>query len=431
MAAHSEPLVHKALVAWGLVDETDPTLFDVEVDGIGALRVDADGTVHPPLAEVIERIDCERALAALTGDNDTALVLGFLERLLEACVELNPPVGQATLLWQRVMEAYKHLDADGSDEQRLAFELLYDIDFLHPLLVAASVPDEVAVFRARRSDHPRLLCALARRPSAARFLPQNRHTPARVLAALVDHEDAEVRRTVATHPNTPAVVLERLATDPCFEVRQGTAAHPSCPPGALAALADETYLIRMYVAANPNTPPAVVAALAGDGHNMVRSRAARNPSCPPQELARLLLVTDTAALTHRTPEPGWSFTSPGLGDFTWAGHLRGSVASNPSTPEKTLRELVAEPGTGFLFEPVVVGNPGCPDELAVELLVRRAREKSGLEEDRRWVAGHPRTPNWLLQELTADPDVNVVAAAYSQLIERSGGLKIRSVMAPH
>lgn len=138
--------------------------------------------------------------------------------------------------------------------------------------------------------------------------------------------DPAVYRALASNPRTPPEVLCALASDQkalFTGVRRAVARNPAAPPAALELLADELYAadIRLYLAMHANLGPAQrekmkvtsLDAALGAGDDLYRAIALCHPQAHPRALA----------LADRSPH--------------WLERL--ALARNPSTPPETLARL--------------------------------------------------------------------------------------------
>ncbi|MHA5047745.1 hypothetical protein [Streptomyces sp. SD15] len=128
---------------------------------------------------------------------------------------------------------------------------------LPPDLVARLAADEdlgVRVLLAQ--NHPHAPAPLLLRSFLEYTGPERAHLttrpnfPTTGLAAFADHEDPEVRASVALDLETAPATAERLTRDPDPAVRAALARHPNLPPPRLTELLDDEELAHA-AAANP------------------------------------------------------------------------------------------------------------------------------------------------------------------------------------
>lgn len=115
---------------------------------------------------------------------------------------------------------------------------------------------------------------------------QNPNTPEKVIRALASHENAWIRRFVATRQDTPSDVLMQLVNDPDrkdkantpWSVRKNVAENPKTPAKGLEQLAQDrkNKYIRIGVAKNPSTSEDTLKYLLGDKVATVRKKAEIN-----------------------------------------------------------------------------------------------------------------------------------------------------------
>ena len=224
----------------------------------------------------------------------------------------------------------------------------------------------------------------------------HRDAPGWALCAPAVHPAAVTRRWAAANPNTPACVLSALATDPDAATRRNTAANPNTPQPGLVRLAstrdatssasldhDET---RLGVAANPSCSAVLLADLAADPSGTIRALVARNPSIPPEILARLAQNDP-----HRD--------------------IRSTAASHPSLPSRLLDLLAADPHHSI--REAVARHPRCPPELHQRLAADQAPNV------RAAIAAN-----------TADPELIAVLAARRDNPEIRVGIQLEAARNP-
>lgn len=161
-----------------------------------------------------------------------------------------------------------------------------------PLATAALLND--ASFDARRPEiadtarDPGLLTALAVTPGCQRAVARNHHTPAGVLAVLVDDPDDTVRAEAAANRNTPAAVLETCARSDDTWVRAAVARNPATSRQLLDRLFDDPSIVVRHTYANlRRARPRHLVELTRDTHDDVRRAAIYNPALPLEHLNTL------------------------------------------------------------------------------------------------------------------------------------------------
>ncbi|MFF2778562.1 hypothetical protein ACFVU3_27030 [Streptomyces sp. NPDC058052] len=184
-------------------------------------------------------------------------------------------------------------------------------------------------------------------------LGRNRHLPVAIRRRLATHANAEVRMTAArrfarppTGPGceTPITLLTRLAADGDPQVRSEVAAHHDTPDDVRTRLASDAAVeVRVAVATWWKTPTADVhRALLSDPEPAVR-KAACSPwhPVPPADLHPALLAgTETRPLVA----PHVSLTSALAVELARdpEEEVRAGVAGNPRLPQELHDELAAE-----------------------------------------------------------------------------------------
>ena len=230
---------------------------------------------------------------------------------------------------------------------------------------------------ATGADAPRSGSKFAERAALTTIASHNA-APQRVLAALADDRNIDVRRCVAANRSSPAATVDMLCSDPEVEVRCAAVANPVSvqsasrlagdPQGAdlemvfaagtnpalpavhLRALAAATNsAVRRAVAANPNSDAATLAVLAADDDEMVREQVAGNRSTPVETLAAL---ADTVRPSDIV--------------------LLHTLALNENAAPLLRRLVAAEPGLVV----AVFMNPACPPDLIEELACAATRQPS-------------------------------------------------------
>lgn len=113
------------------------------------------------------------------------------------------------------------------------------------------------------------------------------------LAAYANHEDQNIRRNVAKHPNTDQDTLDRMvATGDVTAANQtvfwSVAGNENTRPETLARLAAaDNQGTRLSAAANPRTPGVALSKLSRDKSAHVKARVAGNPNLPVEDIHRL------------------------------------------------------------------------------------------------------------------------------------------------
>ncbi|UMP02490.1 hypothetical protein [Amycolatopsis sp. EV170708-02-1] len=253
------------------------------------------------------------------------------------------------------------------------------------------------------------------------------------VVALLDHDHAVVRWTLAGRPDLAGEIHGRLAADRIPGVRADLAANPVVVSASiLRGLAnDEDADVRRSVAHNPSVPLDVLVHLAETiriGPNLLP----RVMSATDDEL-RLLTASSSARVrmlaAQRTALPADVFELLVADDDI---RVAKGIAPHPALSADRLRALAARHGPG-LFRRLAT-NPNCDPEL----LHRMARDATArrtyravaehpntrgetllicLADDvaRRWAAAHPNLPADVLLGLVEDPGLAGYAAANPSL----------------
>lgn len=207
-----------------------------------------------------------------------------------------------------------------------------------------------------------------------------------------------IRRGVASNPSTPPELLSKLAEEQWYDpICQRVASNPSTPPDALALLAgSENYSVLRSVAENPSTPPEELAWLAepNEHHDKsFREYVASNPSAPPLLLAELARDSDANVQKRAAKNPS---TPPHvLTEPAKENHfVQQRVALNPSAPPETLAKLICNGGWGI--EERLAANPSTPPEALAALAKENHHNRMILM----LVASNPSTPTSTLKELS-------------------------------
>ena len=259
--------------------------------------------------------------------------------------------------------------------------------------------------------------------AALSYAGSNPTTPPDVVAALLDHPEAKVRRRLAAREDLTGDQLLRLAADPVAAVRTAVSVHPRLTeeqrariaidpatvdgdgewtvrhPGqrvpplarALRWAGSVNPLLRRRAAAHPHLPPGL---LAGDPDLGVRVLVAQNnPQAPPELLLRSYLEYHGPGRERLRDLPG--FPAAGLARF--AGDpdpaVRLLATLDPRAPGEVVERLCADPDpavrqaaaacprlpvpriVALLGDPDLAGpaaaNPALPPD-AMERIVRSA-----------------------------------------------------------
>ncbi|MEV0131790.1 hypothetical protein AB0H83_25430 [Dactylosporangium sp. NPDC050688] len=233
-------------------------------------------------------------------------------------------------------------------------------------------------------------------PHALAELAVNPNVPNSVVAGLIAHPEAQVRRRAAERVDLTADQLARLAVDADLEVRTTVSVHPglseeqradiridsteSLPygyggdqPPTDSVRQSEAWarsvnpLLRRRAAQDPRLPATVVAALADDNDPGVRVRLAHHhPEAPPELLLRVFREHRSCS-RHRLPLLP-NFPRTGLSRLAGdsAPATRALVALDPDVLPDHVDQLIADP------EPVVrramAACPRLPADRIVALL---------------------------------------------------------------
>lgn len=148
---------------------------------------------------------------------------------------------------------------------------------------------------------------------------------ARLLTALADDNDAEVRAHACGNIKCPSNVFEKAA------YRSEGNSYDTMFGGGFADTVSEP-AVRIIIASRPDTSPELLTRLSTDPNPLVRARVAANPSTLP---------TDLDVLSRDENQ-----------------HVRSFVAMNPNTSSHTLDEMVKK-GTETLY---LLQNPNSPKD---------------------------------------------------------------------
>ena len=174
-----------------------------------------------------------------------------------------------------------------------------------------------------------------------------------------------VRAAVAANAAIPSEGLTQLASDPVASVRAQVASNALVPRELVERLAeDPDAFVRGVVASKTNVPLETLLVLARDPELMVCAEVARNPICPTDVLRDLISLVPDAVLAN----PNAPANLLVAGSVVDASRLRATVAHNPATPAKGLRNLAKDTDPDVLR--AVAEHPGAPPTVR-----RRARRK--------------------------------------------------------
>jgi hypothetical protein len=157
--------------------------------------------------------------------------------------------------------------------------------------------------------------------------------------------DRTMRAYLAGRDETTAETLKKLSKDDDATVRAAVAANPKTPEKVLSSMSgDKEDSVLRALLANPATAQSskdriVSKMTAGFGDVEKAKSAAKDPSTPPEVLAKLATLKDRATLHAVADNPSTPVTT--LNDLSkdsdaW---IKSGVASNPSTPIETLKAL--------------------------------------------------------------------------------------------
>jgi hypothetical protein len=216
--------------------------------------------------------------------------------------------------------------------------------------------------------------------------------------------DKTERLVVARSHKTPPSLLDKLSLDPDAEVRASVASNVTASAQALEQLAKETKLewILQAIAENPSAPPSLLESLFDTRVKGLRERLARNPASSPALLKKLF------------------GTYQQLKD----GAVLRALFSNPNLPTSLLLQLGQSQPHIILHNPriqalVLQGAEGFR-ALSVSTLAALVRVPEADEKFLRWavehpdpqvkaeIAGHAKTPPWVLASLLHDASLSVL-----------------------
>ncbi|MFI7117859.1 hypothetical protein [Amycolatopsis sp. NPDC049868] len=258
-------------------------------------------------------------------------------------------------------------------------------------------------------------------------------TPSDEVIALLDHDNALVRWTLAGRPDLPGEIHERLAADPVPGVRADLAANPVVVSASiLRGLAnDEDAEVRRSVAHNPSVPLDVLIHLACSiriGPNLVP----RVMTATDDEL-RLLTASPSARVrmlvAQRTALPADVFELLVTDDDI---RVAKGIAPHPALSADRLWALAERHGPS-LFRRLAT-NPHCDPDLLHHMTRNATARRTyravaehvntrgetlllclGDDVARRWAAAHPNLPADVLAGLLEDPSLAGCAAANPSL----------------
>ncbi|MFE5504129.1 hypothetical protein ACFQ73_16320 [Amycolatopsis japonica] len=258
-------------------------------------------------------------------------------------------------------------------------------------------------------------------------------TPSDEVLALLDHDSALVRWTLAGRPDLPGEIHERLAADPIPGVRADLAANPAVvSEPILRGLAnDEDADVRRSVAHNPSVPLDVLTRLA-DSIRIGPSLLPRVTAATDDEL-RLLAASPSARVrvlvAERTALPADVFELLVTDDDI---RVAKGIAPHPALSADRLWALAERHGPS-LFRRLAT-NPHCDPDLLHHMARNATARRTyravaehpntrgetlllclGDDVARRWAAAHPNLPADVLIELVEDPSLAGCAAANPSL----------------
>ena len=236
---------------------------------------------------------------------------------------------------------------------------------------------------------PEVLAELAAAgPWGERLAARHPATPLEVLRRLAEHESVPVRADVARHPRSPAELLARLIEDGDKGVRRAAAGHPRAPEEGLARLrrAGAGEALDGEGTVDSGLPIEALVRLARGGP-FARRLAARHPSSPAGELARLASDLDAEIRLAVAQNPA----CPGDVLLAFAGdgdpRVRQVVAAHPASPGEALIRLAEEESDDVELLAAIAAHPASPPQLLARLAEHgafRVRER---------VAAHPTYPD--------------------------------------
>jgi hypothetical protein len=260
-------------------------------------------------------------------------------------------------------------------------------------------------------------------------LGTNPRTPSDVVARLVDHTSAYVRRTVAERPDLHPEAYRRLATDPMPGVRCTVAANSGIGADLIRAMADDdTFGVRRSLAHNPAIPldvlttiapmtkigpavlPRVAAATAEEVDTLARSPVAQmrrllaeRRDLPVDIVHRLAADADAKVVASIVPDQRLTDERLRAILSRHGARVAARLALNPACGPDLLHELVR------LTPPVrkaVRGVAAHPHATGPTLALCLSDDRA-----RRVAARHPALRSDTVVALLRDPDPCVVEAA--------------------
>jgi len=258
-------------------------------------------------------------------------------------------------------------------------------------------------------------------------------TPPGKVIALLDHDSAVVRWTLAGRPDLPGEIHERLAADPIPGVRADLAANPVLvsEPILRGLGNDESADVRRSVAHNPSVPLDVLTHLA-DSIRIGPSLLPRVTTATDEEL-RLLTASPSARVrilaAQRIALPADVFEL-----LVTDGDIRVAkgIAPHPALSADRLWALAERHGPS-LFRRLAT-NPHCDPDLLHHMARNATARRTyravaehpntrgetlllclGDDVARRWAAAHPNLPADVLIGLVEDPSLAGCAAANPSL----------------
>lgn len=227
-----------------------------------------------------------------------------------------------------------------------------------------------------------------------RILASSGNSSKTVLYLLAQDKNFNAKLEMARNPNTPTKILSTLAKDNEHDIRWMVAGNRSLSRESLERLAkDESGTVRLWVAGvNPSTPDELFPLFARDPFEHVRAAIADKPNLPKNLLE--LLTKDKSwyvrieiAKNLTTPKEFLKILSKDKESI-----VRSYTAENPNTPKESLETLFKDDDNRVRRS--VGRNPNTPREL-LEVLAKDKFAKWG-------VLNNPNTSKELLKVLIND-----------------------------
>lgn len=242
---------------------------------------------------------------------------------------------------------------------------------------AAAFGGEVPQLEKARSGEQMLRKVAAGSGYDRRRIAERKTCPPDLLLFLAHDESQDVRTAVAKNPNCPPEACEIIAANAPAPDGAEAICHPNCPEQAIRDYANRYPGYVRTVLGAPNTPPDMLNDIAERSQSLTELElVASHRNTPPDVLREMAEPGNAYAKYFRGQQDRSPFVNevarnPSTPPDVLARLAHGpvyAVARNPSTPPETLAWIVDHAPRGSHADREALKNPACPAERVEEAI---------------------------------------------------------------